>query len=53
MPNPLPKQPDMPVHPLSILKDQAEAKELGDDNAQRLLIAKLEDYLFGDNESDR
>ena len=53
MPNPLPKQPDMPVHPLSILKDQAEAKDLGDDNAQRLLIAKLEDYLFGDNESDR
>lgn len=52
-PKRLPKAPEMPVHQLTLLKDQAEAKQLGDNDAQLLLIAKLENYLFGENANDR
>ena len=53
MPKRLPTPPKMPVHPLSLLKDQAEAKNLGDSDAQLLLISKIEVYLFSDNAKDQ
>jgi hypothetical protein len=53
MPKRLPTPPKMPVHPLSLLKDQAEAKNLGDSDAQLLLITKIEEYLFSDNANDK
>ncbi len=52
LPNPLPKQPDVPISLLEKVSDALDATILGTEDEQRLLLSRIEDYLQSSDKRD-